>query len=124
MNTSEIRKENFINLYNEKGERHGLWEWYHSNGQLMYKGNYVAGKEHGLWESYWSNGQLSYKGNYVDGKRHGLWESYYSNGQLEYKGYYDMGKEVDYNPDAQVELTLKEIAVKLNIPVAQLRIKE
>ena len=61
MNTSEIRKENLINLYNDKGKEHGYWEGYYSNGQLLYKGNYVNGKQHGYWEWYYSNGQLKSK---------------------------------------------------------------
>jgi antitoxin component YwqK of YwqJK toxin-antitoxin module len=126
MNTSEIRKENLINLYNEKGEKHGYWEWYYDNGQLSYKGNYVNGKEHGYWEYYHSNGQLSYKGNFINGKQHGYWEAYYSDGDLDYKGYFDMGKQVDYNPDEPklIELTLSDIANKLGIDVDKLRIKE
>jgi antitoxin component YwqK of YwqJK toxin-antitoxin module len=126
MNTSEIRKENLINLYNDKGQSHGYWEYYYDNGQLEYKGNYVNGDKHGYWEDYHYNGQLYSKVNYVNGKRHGYWESYYDNGQLKRKGYYDMGKKVDYNPDEPkvIELTLSEIANKLNIDVNQLRIKE
>ena len=126
MNTSEIRKENLINLYNEKGERHGYWESYWSNGQLWYKGNYVNGQRHGYFESYYDNGQLMYKGDYVNGNRHGYWESYYDNGQLYYKGYYDMGKKVDYNPDEPklIELTLSDIANKFGLDVDKLRIKE
>jgi antitoxin component YwqK of YwqJK toxin-antitoxin module len=126
MNTSEIRKENLINLYNEKGEKHGYWERYYDNGLVMYKGNYVNGKEHGSWEDYYSNGQLWFKGNYVDGERHGLWEEYYFNGELPLKDYYDMGKQVDYNPEEPkvMELTLPEIAARLGIPVEQLRIKK
>ena len=120
----EIRKENLINLYDEKGNRHGLWESYHYNGQLHFKGNYVHGKAHGYWESYWDNGQLNLKGNYVNGTAHGYWEWYYDNGKLHYKGFYDMGKEVDYNPDEAIELTLDEIALKLNIPVERLKIKK
>jgi antitoxin component YwqK of YwqJK toxin-antitoxin module len=126
MNTSEIRKENLINLYNDNGQKHGYWERYYYNGQLICKGNYVNGKEHGYWEYYWSNGNLDSKGNYVNGKEHGYWEDYYSNGKLRYKGYYDMGNKVDYNPDEPkvIELTLSDIASKLNIDVNQLRIKE
>ena len=82
MNTSEIRKENLINLYNDKGEKHGYWEDYYDNGQLAYKGNFVNGNRHGYWESYYADGQLSYKGNYVNGKPHGYWENNYPNGQL------------------------------------------
>jgi antitoxin component YwqK of YwqJK toxin-antitoxin module len=120
----EIRKENLINLFDENGKRHGYWEYYYSNGQLWYKGNFVNGKQHGYWESYYSSGQLYYKGNYVNGKEHGYWESYYYNGDLHYKGFYDMGRIVSYNPDEAIELTLDEIALKLNIPVEQLKIKK
>jgi antitoxin component YwqK of YwqJK toxin-antitoxin module len=120
----EIRKENLINLFDENGKRHGYWEIYHDNGELAYKANYVNGKEHGYWEEYCSNGQLYLKGNYVNGKAHGYFESYYYNGQLHYKGFYDMGNRVDYNPDEAIELTLDEIALKLNIPVEKLKIKK
>jgi antitoxin component YwqK of YwqJK toxin-antitoxin module len=126
MNTSEIRKENLINLYNEKGKRHGYWEIYYENDQLMSKGNYVNDKEHGYWEWYHDNGQLDSKGNYLNGKLHGYWEAYYSDGDLDYKGYFDMGEQVDYNPDEPklIELTLSDIANKLGIDVDKLRIKE
>ena len=73
---------------NEKGEPHGAWETYHDNGQLQYKGNFVAGKQHGYSERYYTNGQLCYKGNYVAGKRHGYWAWYHNSGQLELIIYY------------------------------------
>ncbi len=123
----EQKKElNLINLFNAKGNRHGYWERYYNNGNLMYKGNYVDGNRHGYWEGYYENGKLKYKGNYVDGKEHGYWESYYYNGNLYYKGFYDMGEEVDYNPDEPkvTELTLDEIANKFGVPVNQLKIKK
>ena len=96
----EIRKDNLINLFDENGKRHGYWE------------------------EYYSNGQLDLKGNYVNGNKHGYFELYYSNGQLFYKGFYDMGYRVDYNPNEAIELTLDEIALKLNIPVERLKIKK
>ena len=120
MNTAEIKRENHINLYNEKGERHGVWESYHDNGQLSYRGSYVNGKSHGVWESYYDTGQLYYRGSYVNGKSHGVWESYYDTGQLHYRKEYDMGNEVK----PVVELTMDEIAERFNIPVNQLKIKK
>ena len=66
-------KSKNIKPINEKGERHGYWEEYYSNGQLWCKGNYVNGKQHGYWEDYYENGQLNFKGNYVNGKQHGYW---------------------------------------------------
>jgi antitoxin component YwqK of YwqJK toxin-antitoxin module len=123
----EQKKElNLINLYNAKGERHGYWEEYRSNGNLWYKGNFVDGKQHGYWGIYYDNGNLSYKGTYVDGNPHGYWEYYYSNGNLSSKGFYDMGERVDYNPDEPkvTELTLDEIANRFGISIKQLKIKK
>ena len=74
--------------YNEKGQRHGYWELYHSNGKLAYKGIYINGEDYGLRERYFSNGQLRYKGNFINNKLYGLWEGYYSNGKIDYKEYY------------------------------------
>ena len=71
-----------INQYNEKGERHGLWEQYHSNGKLRIKCTYVNGQLHGLWEKYWNNGQLWEKGTYINGKERGMWEHYHKDGTI------------------------------------------
>ena len=120
MNTTEIKRENYINLYNEKGKKHGVWEDYYYDGKLFSRGNYVNGKRHGLSEFYYNNGQLSYRRNYVNGKIHGVCESYYDNGQLDYRKEYNMGEEVQ----PITELTLDEIAEKFNIPVNQLKIKK
>ena len=49
------------------------------------KNKTINGKEEGLWESYHSNGELSQKGNCINNKLEGLWEYYYYNGQLKYK---------------------------------------
>ena len=119
MNTAEIKRENFINLYNEKGEKHGVWEDYFDNGKLRYRRNFVNGKKQGAWEHYYGNGQLLYRANFVDGKKHGVRESYYYNGELCHRTEYNMGEEVQ----PIIELTLNEIAEKFNIPVNQLKIK-
>ena len=68
INTMEQKEINLINLYNAKGEKHGLWIDYHSNGQLWYKGHYVNGKKEGYWEWYYFNGQLWWKGHFVRGE--------------------------------------------------------
>jgi antitoxin component YwqK of YwqJK toxin-antitoxin module len=58
-------KNKNIKPINENNQPHGYWELYYSNGQLMYKGNYVNGKAHGYWESYYENGQLTHKTYYI-----------------------------------------------------------
>jgi len=37
-----------ITSYNTKGQRHGYWERYFSNGKLRYKCLYINGKENGF----------------------------------------------------------------------------
>ena len=77
-----------INQYNEKGQRHGLWKFYWSNGQLTHIGTYVNGKPYGLWEFYYFNGQLFCKGTYVYGKPYGLWKYYNQDGTIEKQVFY------------------------------------
>ena len=61
-------------------------ELYYENGQLEWKGTFVAGKIDGPFESYHENGQLQQKSTYVDGELDGPFEVYHENGQLAYKG--------------------------------------
>ena len=58
-------KNKYITPRNENNQPHGYWERYYSNGQLMYKGNYVDGKPHGYWEEYYNNGKLNYKTYFI-----------------------------------------------------------
>jgi len=95
-NKMEKQAMNLINLYNEKGQKHGYWESYYKNGQLLSKGSFLNGKRHGDWEYYWDNGQLDYKKTYDNGK--GV-------------------KEI-------TELTLEDIANKFGISVNNLKIKK
>ena len=122
----EKQAQNLINLYNERGEKHGYWECYYENGQLMSKGNFVNGNREGYWEWYRSDGQLWCKGNLVNGHRKGYWEFYkdytYDNGQLMSKGNYVNGKFQEEKN--QTELSMDEIAKKFGIPVEQLKIKK
>jgi antitoxin component YwqK of YwqJK toxin-antitoxin module len=45
---------------NNKGQRHGLWEYYH-NGELVYKCLYNNDKLVGYVEHYWHSGKLTEK---------------------------------------------------------------
>jgi antitoxin component YwqK of YwqJK toxin-antitoxin module len=79
----EKQAQNLINLYNEKGEKHGYWEEYWNNGKLESRGNYVNGKREGYWEMFhYLTNHLRCKGNYVNGEQDGYWEWYYTDGEI------------------------------------------
>jgi antitoxin component YwqK of YwqJK toxin-antitoxin module len=90
------------------GKKNGRYETYHENGQLQFRGVYVAGKPDGPFESYYENGQLKAKSTYMAGELGGPYELYHENGQLRLRGTYDMGvqcgewfedgKTVTYDP--------------------------
>ena len=73
---------------NEKGQAHGLWEIYYSNGNLLYKGECINGKRHGPWEGYWKNVNLWFKGTYLKGEPIGLWIWGCSDGLIEEISFY------------------------------------
>jgi antitoxin component YwqK of YwqJK toxin-antitoxin module len=60
----------------------GHFEWYHQNGKLKHKGDYIKGKEIGehLW--YNENGNLEAEEYYSNGKLNGIYKEYHPNGQL------------------------------------------
>jgi antitoxin component YwqK of YwqJK toxin-antitoxin module len=74
--------------YNAQGQRHGLWEQYHTNGQLSYKGTYINDMEHGPWVTYYDSGQLWVKGTYNMGQRDGIFEWYNLNGSIKETRFY------------------------------------
>ena len=49
---------------NKKGQRHGYWELYYSNGSRMIKSFYNNGKPHGYSEYYWRNDNELYSKTY------------------------------------------------------------
>jgi len=64
-----------INQVDERGERHGTWEYYFSEGQLSYRHNYYHGKYHGLMEDYSCHQTIWvwFKGECKKGKKIGIW---------------------------------------------------
>jgi antitoxin component YwqK of YwqJK toxin-antitoxin module len=71
---------------------HGQWIYYHSNGQVHEKRNFLNGVQDGEWIEYYENGQTQIKGNYVNGQPEGEWTYYYENGQTQIKGTYVNGQ--------------------------------
>jgi len=46
------------------------------------------GQPHGLWESYWSDGKLWVRTVYINGNENAIEEFYYYDGKLTCKSYY------------------------------------
>jgi len=47
--------------FNDKGQRHGLWESYWTNGQLYYKCVFINNKQNGFEGKYWNSGKITHK---------------------------------------------------------------
>ena len=55
-----------ISPYNQKGNPHGYWELYHTNGSVMCKCFYNNGKLVSYEEDYyWNNNELRSKKYYI-----------------------------------------------------------
>lgn len=80
MNNQLQMKGNLSSLDPEVKE--GYYEWFHENGQLKHKGNYLNGKETGehLW--YSSAAKIEAIENWTQGVMNGKFEEYHSNGNL------------------------------------------
>lgn len=78
-----------MNEYNDKGERHGYWEYYSPTGQLYFKGNYKDDIWDGYCEVYYeTNGNICYKGNFIKDEPKGYMEWFTYKGELESKFFY------------------------------------
>lgn len=74
------------------GRRDGRWVLYDPDGTRRSFGNYNKGREHGEWWYWFSNGILQMRGHYVNGVRDGLWTTFHRNGVRSSEGQYDMGQ--------------------------------
>ena len=77
-----------INQRDAEGRAHGLWENYHSNGPLWWRGHYHQGKVHGLWDWYRPDGTLGRREHWHYGDRKGLEIRWDSQGIITHKAYH------------------------------------
>ena len=75
-------------LYDIKGGKEGLWEFYSKNGVLTGKGNYSDNKIIGEYINYHNSGEIQSKSIYKNDSLHGYFSNYYKNGQLKQQGWY------------------------------------
>ncbi|MBR8766563.1 hypothetical protein IX306_001939 [Porphyromonas levii] len=84
---------NVVNKTNvHKGNRqNGLYERWHSNGQLEERGHWGNGKREGVLENWYEDGSPWIRSSYKNGKRDGFYERWYPNGQLEERSHWKDG---------------------------------
>src|SRR5262249_17366867 len=72
-------------------QRHGLWTWWHKNGQKQMEGRYESDQPVGKFTWWYPNGQKQLEGEYIAGKQQGKFTWWHNNGQKQLEGAYLAG---------------------------------
>ncbi|MGB0806665.1 MAG: hypothetical protein ACPGRC_08240 [Salibacteraceae bacterium] len=83
---------NAIGHFDEDGERHGDWVFFHYNGLKSGHETYVEGDVSGIDSAFYLNGILKSTTPYLKGQPHGIETSYYSTGIKSNEVSYTNGK--------------------------------
>lgn len=75
------------------GKLDGELVWFHENGKLSNKTNYLDGKKVGTFASFYPNGMPKLKGEYFEDNKHGTWMGYSESGKLSYTETYFLGEK-------------------------------
>jgi antitoxin component YwqK of YwqJK toxin-antitoxin module len=78
---------------NSKGEREGIWEWFHPNGNIHMRIPYKEGKIDGIEEWFYENGNIEWRTPFKEGKMDGIDEGFYENGNIKARIPFKGGKE-------------------------------
>lgn len=75
----------------------GMYEMFHLNKQVAFKGKKILNSDEGVYQWYYSTGQLKSEGMNQSNNRIGKWKGYHLNGNVEYTGeYLNGGKEGEW----------------------------
>lgn len=89
-----------------QNQRHGLWTWWHKNGQKQMEGRYEADQPVGKFTWWYPNGQKQLQGEYINGKQQGKFTWWHPTGQKQLEGAYVAGvlsgKWTRWNGDGRV----------------------
>lgn len=88
-NESELGK-----IYYLDKKAHGEVKFYHKNGKLRLKGQYVNGLRSGLWNEYNEKGKLIQSAEYLEDVLHGHWLIYNESGKVQLKRRMQDGKVI------------------------------
>jgi len=100
-------------FFNDKGERHNTWTWFHENGAIKEVAIYKDGKLHGENRQFYDDGSLYVVTAFKDGEYEGAYKYYLETGGLKqnkqfskdklngkYLAYFDVGEAfLEYDTD-------------------------
>ncbi|MES2851071.1 MAG: TonB family protein [Bacteroidota bacterium] len=75
--------------------RHGYFTYYHSNGNIENKGQFVDNKKQGVWLRYHYDGIRHDSVNYVNDRKRGLKLAWFQNGVMSDSSTYDLEGKID-----------------------------
>ncbi|WP_010179137.1 toxin-antitoxin system YwqK family antitoxin [Aquimarina agarilytica] len=93
-------------LYNIKGGKEGVWEYYDYGVKTSY-GTYKDNQIEGEYFMFYNNGKKRIEKNYENDKLNGYFVSYHKNGKISEQGYYNRGLVVGQWKSYYLDGTLK-----------------
>lgn len=78
-----FRYARYLSADGSRWIRHGLFNEFHTDGQLIAEGMYEDGLEEGGWQDYHPNGQAAAQGTYSRGTEVGIWRYWNADGAEE-----------------------------------------
>ncbi len=66
----------------ENNLNHGVWSWYHENGQVQITGTFIKGKREGVWKSYDTLGNLMIESTYKENLLNGTFKQFAKDGKI------------------------------------------
>ena len=91
-----------------KKQKHGVWNYYTPNGNLVFTEEFREGKKHGKFLTYYPTGQVFEQVTWQNDKKNGSTIQYYLNGQAKSMLFYKDGIEEGavrlYHPDGEFRL--------------------
>lgn len=96
-------------LYDIKGGKEGLWQFYSKNGVLTGKGKYSDNKVVGEYITYHNNGKTESISQYKNDSLTGYYTEYHENGHLKQQGWYKKNATHGEWHNYYINGTLKEV---------------
>ena len=86
--------DNIIEYDVKDGYKHGKFELYDLDGNLLMNGQTDSNRNVGKWQYFFEDGTLESEGNFNYDHPDGKWTWYYPGGQIKEEGVYNNGKRI------------------------------